>query len=91
MKAWGREKSASSEFRRARSSRLLVGHVGLSPSHALSSLLGILGRRFPALSSGPVRDRAGKLVGTFTSIWRLVNGRWRIVFDKGNEACPKAP
>ncbi len=44
-----------------------------------------------ALSSGPVRDPAGTLVGTFTSIWRLENGRWRIVFDKGNEVCPKAP
>ena len=44
-----------------------------------------------ALSSGPVRDPAGNLVGTFTSIWRLESGRWRIVFDKGNEACPKAP
>jgi ketosteroid isomerase-like protein len=44
-----------------------------------------------ALSSGPVRDPAGNLVGTFTSIWRLEDGRWRIVFDKGNEACPKAP
>lgn len=43
-----------------------------------------------ALSSGPVRDPAGGLVGTFTSIWRLENGRWRIVFDKGSEACPKA-
>lgn len=44
-----------------------------------------------ALSSGLVRDPAGNLVGTFTSIWRLENGRWRIVFDKGDEACPKAP
>lgn len=44
-----------------------------------------------ALSSGPVHDPAGNLVGTFTSIWRLEDGRWRIVFDKGNEACPKAP
>lgn len=33
MKAWGLEKFASSEFRRARSSRLLVGHIGSSPSH----------------------------------------------------------
>ena len=31
--AWGKEKLASSEFRRARSSRLLVGHVGPSASH----------------------------------------------------------
>lgn len=35
MKAWGAEKFSSSEFRRARSSRLLVGHVGLSPSHVV--------------------------------------------------------
>jgi len=33
MQAWGREKFASSEFRRARSARVLVGHVGSSPSH----------------------------------------------------------
>lgn len=44
-----------------------------------------------ALSSGPVRDPAGNLVGTFTSIWRKENGHWRIVFDKGNDVCPKAP
>jgi ketosteroid isomerase-like protein len=41
-----------------------------------------------ALSSGPVRDRAGKLVGTFTSVWRLeAPGTWRIVLDKGDDAC----
>jgi ketosteroid isomerase-like protein len=41
-----------------------------------------------ALSSGPVRDPAGKLIGTFTSIWRLEAAHtWRIVFDKGNEVC----
>jgi ketosteroid isomerase-like protein len=45
-----------------------------------------------ALSTGPVHDPAGDLVGTFTSIWRREGpGRWRIVFDKGNPACPKAP
>jgi ketosteroid isomerase-like protein len=45
-----------------------------------------------ALSSGPVHDGKGNLVGTFTSIWRREGpGRWRIVFDKGNPACPKAP
>lgn len=43
-----------------------------------------------ALSSGPVRDPAGNLVGTFTSIWRLDdNGEWKIIFDKGNGACPE--
>ena len=41
-----------------------------------------------ALSSGPVRDPQGKLVATFTSIWRLdAPGTWRIIFDKGNTVC----
>ena len=41
-----------------------------------------------ALSSGPVRDPDGKLIGRFTSIWRLeAPGEWRIVFDKGAPAC----
>ncbi|MFA7279438.1 MAG: nuclear transport factor 2 family protein [Sterolibacterium sp.] len=42
-----------------------------------------------ALSTGPVLDARGKLVGTFTSIWRREpTGDWRIVFDKGNDVCP---
>ena len=42
-----------------------------------------------ALTSGPVRDPQGALIGTFTSIWRRDGaGRWRIVFDKGSAACP---
>ena len=47
-----------------------------------------------AISSGPVRDPSGKLVATFTSIWRQeAPGVWRVVFDKGNDACDcaKAP
>lgn len=41
-----------------------------------------------ALSSGPVRDPAGKLIGTFNSIWRReAHDTWRIVFDKGNDVC----
>jgi ketosteroid isomerase-like protein len=37
-----------------------------------------------ALSSGPVRDPSGKPTGRFNSIWRREpDGRWRIVFDKG--------
>jgi hypothetical protein len=35
MTAWGKEKFASSEFRRAKSARLLVGHIGSSPSHVV--------------------------------------------------------
>jgi ketosteroid isomerase-like protein len=41
-----------------------------------------------ALSTGPVRDPSGKLIGTFTSIWRReAPDTWRIVFDKGNDVC----
>ncbi len=41
-----------------------------------------------ALSSGPVRNAAGKEIATFTSIWRLeAPDTWRIVFDKGNDVC----
>ena len=37
-----------------------------------------------AISSGPVRDPSGKVIGTFNSIWRLESdGRWRVIFDKG--------
>jgi len=41
-----------------------------------------------ALSTGPVRDRSGKLIGRFTSVWRLeAPHTWRIVFDQGCEVC----
>ena len=37
-----------------------------------------------ALSTGPVFDKTGKHVSSYTSIWRLeAPGAWRIVFDKG--------
>jgi len=42
-----------------------------------------------ALSSGPVKDPSGKVVGRFNSIWRLEgSGCWRVVFDKGSGAPP---
>ncbi len=41
-----------------------------------------------AMTSGPVADPSGKLVGIFTSIWRKEkDGKWRIVFDKGGCPC----
>jgi ketosteroid isomerase-like protein len=43
-----------------------------------------------ALSSGPVHDAAGKLVGKYTSTWRLeAPNTWRIVFDSGCDVCPR--
>ena len=41
-----------------------------------------------AFSTGPVRDPSGKLIGTFSSIWRLEAPRvWRVIFDHGNDVC----
>lgn len=41
-----------------------------------------------ALSSGPVRDPAGKRVGTFNSVWRREpNGQWKIILDNGCPPC----
>ncbi len=47
-----------------------------------------------AISSGPVRDPSGRIIATFTSIWRMDEpGVWRVIFDKGNAECDcsKAP
>jgi len=45
-----------------------------------------------ALTSGPVHDPKGTLIGTFSTIWRLEpDGRWRVVFDKGCEVCAPEP
>jgi ketosteroid isomerase-like protein len=41
-----------------------------------------------ALSTGPVRDGEGRLIATFTSIWRRdESGGWSIVFDRGCDVC----
>ena len=41
-----------------------------------------------ALSTGPVREGAGKRIGTFTSIWRReASGAWKIIFDRGCPPC----
>lgn len=45
-----------------------------------------------ALTSGPVREPDGTVVGRFNSVWRReAPGRWRIVFDKGCDVCPLKP
>jgi ketosteroid isomerase-like protein len=41
-----------------------------------------------ALTSGPVYDPSGKLIGRFNSIWRREpDGRWRVLFDRGAPVC----
>jgi ketosteroid isomerase-like protein len=41
-----------------------------------------------AHSSGPIFNPEGKRVGTFNSVWRReTDGKWRVVFDKGCDAC----
>ncbi len=43
-----------------------------------------------ALSTGPVLNNKGELSAYYTSTWRLESdGVWRIIFDKGNKACPE--
>jgi ketosteroid isomerase-like protein len=43
-----------------------------------------------ALSTGPVHDPAGQLIGRFVSIWRQEEpGVWRIVFDRGESVTPR--
>ena len=45
-----------------------------------------------AHSSGPVLNAKGERVGTFNSIWRREgDGSWKVVFDKGCDACNCAP
>jgi ketosteroid isomerase-like protein len=44
------------------------------------------------LSTGPVRDPAGKRVGTYNSIWRRgTDGKWTIIFDNGCPPCECPP
>jgi uncharacterized protein (TIGR02246 family) len=45
-----------------------------------------------AYSGGPVYDAAGKRIGRYNSIWRLeAPGRWRIIFDRGEQPCNCKP
>jgi ketosteroid isomerase-like protein len=44
------------------------------------------------ISTGPVRDPAGKRVGTYNSIWRRgPDGKWMIIFDNGCPPCECPP
>jgi len=36
-----------------------------------------------AMTTGPVRDPKGQVTGRFSSVWRLEDGQWRVIFDRG--------
>lgn len=37
-----------------------------------------------AYSTGPIRDLAGRRIGSYNSVWRLeAPGRWAVVFERG--------
>ena len=45
-----------------------------------------------ALSTGPVHDAGGNIIGIFNSIWRREeSGQWKVVFDKGSPAPATKP
>ncbi len=45
-----------------------------------------------ALTTGPVRDPAGKVVARFNSVWQLESPYcWKVSFDKGSPASPGPP
>ena len=44
------------------------------------------------ISTGPVRDPAGKRIGTYNSIWRRgPDAAWKIIFDSGCPRCECPP
>lgn len=44
-----------------------------------------------ALTAGPVFDPKGRHIADFQTIWRLEpDGKWRVVFDRGNDVCEAA-
>jgi ketosteroid isomerase-like protein len=43
-------------------------------------------------STGPVSDPSGRVTARFHSTWRRESdGRWRVIFDNGQPACPPPP
>lgn len=41
------------------------------------------------LSTGPVRDQVGKVIGQYSSIWqRQSDGSWKVIFDGPGSFCP---
>ncbi len=76
MTAWGKDKVAHSEFRRARDIRLMAGHVGVSPSHIVDEYVFASLADFEAalggMGAGPFKEHAqalGPLIIPGTQRW----------------------
>ena len=60
----------------------------LAPFGWQPDLVRVLASGTLALSTGAVQDAAGEPLGRYNSIWRRdSDGKWRIVFDKGEDLC----
>jgi len=59
IQAWGRDKLAFSGFRRAKSTRLAVGHVGVSASHVVDEYVFETLADFEAALAGMSEPRFG--------------------------------
>ncbi len=78
MTAWGRDKMAHSEFRRARATRLMVGHIGESASHIIDEYVFDTLADFEAALAGmgqpvfkPHSDALAPLIVAGTQEWKV--------------------
>jgi ketosteroid isomerase-like protein len=61
----------------------------VAPFHWQPDAVRVLASGDLALSGGPVTGPKGESFGRFSSVWRRQgDGRWRIVFDRGEAPCP---
>jgi len=61
---------------------------GPAPFSWEPDLVEVIGSGTLGLTSGPVHDPKGEIIGRFNSIWRLEpDGRWRVLFDHGSPVC----
>jgi hypothetical protein len=78
MGAWGRDKVAHSEFRRARNIRLMAGHIGVSASHLVDEYvfdsLADFELALGGMGAGPFQEHAkalGPLIVPGTQEWKV--------------------
>jgi hypothetical protein len=79
LKAWNLAKFEHTEFRRVKAHRLLVGHVGLSPSHVVDSYVfetladfeaALQSLSHPALK--PHSEAIASLIAPGSQAWRVL-------------------